>query len=213
MALSHHSKNIHRNKVTLHPINSNLIYKNQAIDFMGDYRRQKKLLSVINKSSYNHLLLHENALGNFNQNNMMIWKNMNNNKTILAGATTINKEVGGYDNVLMAITSNSNRIIYKQRVPVPLTMWKPWNKQGTANAYPFQTPIIDYKESKIGVFICYEQLLVYPYLHTMLYNPHYLIGISNLWWIKDESIKNIQQRNINLWGLLFDVPSITSTNL
>ena len=212
IVLSHHSVKSVNNQIALHPINSHLIYKNKAIDFMGDYRRQNKLLSIVNTSPYKTILLHENALGNFNQNNMMIWRNMDKNKTVLAGATIINKRVGGYDNVLMGITYNSYRTIYKQRVPVPISMWKPWDEQG-ANAYLFQTPIIEYKGTRVGVFICYEQLLTYTYLHTMLYDPKYIIGLSNLWWVKDKSIWKIQLRSMKLWGLLFDISSINSTNL
>ena len=143
---------------------------------------------------------------------MMIWRNMDKNKTVLAGATIINKEIGGYDNVLMEITYNSHKIIYKQRVPVPITMWRPWDEQG-ANAYPFQTPIIESKGARVGVFICYEQLLSYAYLFTMYNHPNYIIGISNLWWMKDKSIRKIQLRSMKLWGLLFDISSINSTNL
>ncbi len=187
---------------TLYPINSNLKYKNQAVDFLGDYRRQKKLLAIANKSQQNNLLFHENALGSFNQNSMMIWERLDNNKTILAGATIYHKRVGVYDNVLMEITHNSYKTIYKQRVPVPISMWKPWIEQG-AKAYPFQNPTVEYQQSRVGVFICYEQLLTYTYLHTMFYEPKYIIGISNLWWVEDESIGKIQRRNLELWGRLF----------
>lgn len=189
-------------KNTLYPINSNLKYKNQAVDFLGDYRRQKKLLLLANRSKYNNLLFHENALGSFNQNSMMIWERLDNNKTILAGATIYHNGGGGYDNVLMEITHNSYKTIYKQRVPVPISMWKPWIEQG-AKAYPFQNPTVEYQQSRVGVFICYEQLLTYPYLHTMFYEPKYIIGISNLWWVKDESVGKIQRRNLELWGRLF----------
>jgi len=201
-----------KNNQILHPINSNLAYKNQAIDFMGDYKRQKKLLKVANNNRYNNLLFHENALGAFTQNSMMIWEKLKNNKTILAGAYIYKKRVGGYDNVLMEITNSSYKTIYKQRVPVPISMWKPWIEQG-AKAYPFQNPIIKYKQSRVGVFICYEQLLTYTYLHTMFYNPNYIIGISNLWWVKDKSIEEIQIRSLRLWSLLFGVDSYYSINV
>ena len=199
-----------QNSQTLHPINSNLVYKNQAIDFMGDYRRQKKLLSIANKNQYNNLLFHENALGVFTKNSMMIWKNLDNNKTILAGAT-IYKNQNTYDNVLMEITNHSYKTIYKQRVPVPISMWKFWIEQG-ANAYFFNNPIIEYKKSRVGVFICYEQLLSYTYFHTMLYNPDYIIGISNLWWVEDKSIVKIQKRSLKLWGILFKKDVYYSAN-
>jgi len=198
------------NNHIIHPINSNLTYKNQAIDFIGDYRRQKKLLSIANKNQYNNLLFHENALGVFTKNSMMIWKNLDNNKTILAGAT-IYKNQNTYDNVLMEITNHSYKTIYKQRVPVPISMWKFWIEQG-ANAYFFNNPIIEYKKSRVGVFICYEQLLSYTYFHTMLYNPDYIIGISNLWWVEDKSIVKIQKRSLKLWGILFKKDVYYSAN-
>jgi len=199
------------NNHIIHPINSNLTYKNQAIDFIGDYRRQKKLLSIANKSQYNNLLFHENALGAFTQNSMMIWERLNRNKTILAGAYIYRSRVGGYDNVLMEITNHSYKTIYKQRVPVPITMWRPWIEQG-AKAYPFKSPTITYKQSRVGVFICYEQLLTYTYFHTMFYNPKYIIGISNLWWVEDDSIGEIQKRSLELWGRLFNKKLYYSEN-
>jgi len=132
---------------------------------------------------------------------MMIWERLDNNKTILAGAY-IYKEVGGYDNVLIELNNRSSKIIYKQRVPVPISMWQPWREQG-AKAYPFQNPTVEFQQSRVGVFICYEQLLTYTYLHTMFYEPQYIIGISNLWWVEDDSISEIQKRNLELWGRLF----------
>jgi len=195
----------------LHPINSNLTYKNQAIDFIGDYKRQKKLLALANRSRHKNLLFHENALGSFNQNSMMIWDRLENNKTILAGAYIYHKGVETYDNVLVALSNKNYKILYKQRVPVPISMWKPWVEQG-ARAYPFQNPTVEYQQSRVGVFICYEQLLTYIYLHTMFYEPQYIIGISNLWWVEDESIGEIQRRSLELWGRLFGKKLYCSEN-
>ena len=196
----------------LHPINSNLTYSSKGIDFEGDYRRQKKLLSIANQSRYNNLLFHENALGSFNQNSMMIWERLENNKTVLAGAYIYHQGVESYDNILVALNNKGYKIVYKQRVPVPISMWKPWVEQG-AKAYPFQNPIIKYKDDRVGVFICYEQLLTYTYLHTMFYEPQYIIGISNLWWVEDESIGEIQRRSLELWGKLFKKTIIYSKNI
>ena len=135
---------------------------------------------------------------------------MDKNKTILAGAT-IYKNQNSYDNVLMEITNSSYKTIYKQRVPVPISMWKFWIEQGV-NAYPFYNPIIEHNKSRVGVFICYEQLLTYTYLHTMFYNPDYIIGISNLWWVEDNSIEKIQKRSLKLWSLLFKKEVYFSVN-
>jgi hypothetical protein len=47
----------------------------------------------------------------------------------------------------------------------------------------------------------------------MFYNPNYIIGISNLWWVKDKSIEEIQIRSLRLWSLLFGVDSYYSINV
>ena len=120
-------------------------------------------------------------------------------------------EWGGYDNVLVKLNHKSYKTIYKQRVPVPISMWQPWGKQG-ARAYPFQNSTVEFQQSRVGVFICYEQLLTYTYLHTMLYNPKYIIGVSNLWWVKDDSIGEIQKRSLKLWCELFDKKLYYSKN-
>jgi hypothetical protein len=46
----------------------------------------------------------------------------------------------------------------------------------------------------------------------MLYNPDYIIGISNLWWVEDKSIVKIQKRSLKLWGILFKKDVYYSAN-
>ena len=69
------------------------------------------------------------------------------------------------------------------------------------------------KDKKVGIFICYEQYLTYTYLETMFQKPDYIIGISNLWWIKDIRLQKIQKNTLLLWARLFGVPYYYSVNL
>jgi apolipoprotein N-acyltransferase len=72
-------------------------------------------------------------------------------------------------------------------------------------------PVVKLEGKNIAVFICYEQFLVFPVLHSLLYKPSALIGMSNMWWSrKDLSI--IQRGIMQAWGRLFGIPVVLSTN-
>jgi hypothetical protein len=60
---------------------------------------------------------------------------------VIAGAAVVAR--AGYDNVLVAISSDGGRILYHERMPVPVSMWQPWlawSGQGGAQAGFFTNP-------------------------------------------------------------------------
>jgi hypothetical protein len=157
-------------------------------------------------------LLPEHILGTFTDSSMMLWNRLPKNKTIYAGADMYVLNSKQYDNVLLAITKDNYEVIYRQRVPVPFEMWQPYNNNG-ARAAIISPETVIIEEKKVGIFICYEQYLTYTYLETMLQRPDYIIGISNLWWIKDIRLQNIQKNTLLLWARLFGIPYYYSVNL
>ncbi len=44
--------------------------------------------------------------------------------TVIAGAAVI--DAGGYDNVMVAISADATKVLYRERMPVPGSMWQPW---------------------------------------------------------------------------------------
>ena len=196
----------------LRVINSSIEYSPITFDKSEEYKRIKKFFYLVQNNNKSNLLLPENALGNYSDLQSMIWNYLDKNKTIFAGANIYNFRYTKNINVLMRLDYNSSKIVYKQRVPVPIEMWKPFTNSGTA-ATIYKQPIVFIDGIKSGVFICYEQLLAYPYLQTFLYHPDMIIGISNLYWAKNTNIREIQEETMQLWSLLFDVPMKFSVNL
>ena len=190
-------------------LDTNFNFKNNTV--IDEYKRQKKILHLASNSPTKNLLLPEHILGTFTESSMMVWKDLPKDKTIFAGASIPIPNSSKYQNVLMSINSNEYKILYSQRVPVPIEMWKPFQKKG-ATASIFSTGPAIIKTKKVGVFICYEQYLTYLYLDTMLDDPDYILGISNLWWITDPTLKNIQKHSLFLWSQLFNIPFIYSAN-
>ena len=44
--------------------------------------------------------------------------------TVNAGAILVDGQ--GYDNVMVEISGEGARILYRERMPVPISMWQPW---------------------------------------------------------------------------------------
>jgi len=192
-------------------INSNENYETGTVSPLVDFQRQIKYLEQIENSKNDIFLLPENALGYVTPASDIIWQNTDTDKTILAGAS-FNNDDGSYNNTLVIIAHGEIKQVYKQRIPVPVAMWKPWaNNDAKADIWSKGGIILN--DKKYGVLICYEQLIMLPWVQTMLYNPDLIIAISNVWWAKDTSILKIQEQNIQLWSLLFDKPFAFSYNL
>ena len=195
-------------------VETNFKYEPEKIDRVKDYMRISRYFNIANSGEQNITLLPENALGFYSESQrVVIWNELNTSKKVYAGAYIVvpNKNKFLYDNVLLFIDHNSTKIIYKQRVPVLVSMWRPFSSKG-ARATIYKDPIVFIEGKNTGVFICYEQLLTYTFLQTMFYKPERLLAISNLYWAKDTNIEQIQRETLELYGLLFDIPIYYSVN-
>lgn len=135
--------------------------------------------------------------------------------TVIAGAAIVNER--GYDNVLMRLSTDGADVLYRQRMPVPGSMWQPWRgliaDSGGANAHFFANPVVNIGSQKVASLICYEQLLVWPILQSAYGRPDVILAIGNGWWTTGTSIMAIQRASTVAWARLFDLPLVTSFNI
>ncbi|PYE30433.1 apolipoprotein N-acyltransferase [Rhizobium sp. PP-WC-1G-195] len=134
--------------------------------------------------------------------------------TAIVGATVIIED--GYDNVLVAISDWGGKVLYRQRMPVPGSMWQPWRawlgQSGGARADFFANPIVELGERRVAPLICYEQLIVWPVLQSMLHDPDIILAVGNGWWTAGTSIVDIQRASVAAWARLFAKPLVVSFN-
>jgi hypothetical protein len=134
--------------------------------------------------------------------------------TVIAGTSVV--VATGYDNVLVAINRNGSRILYRERMPVPGSMWQPWRawvgQTGGTAAHFFGNPIAEVAGTKVAPLICYEQLLVWPILHSMLRDPEVIAAAGDGWWTAGTSIVPIQRAATQAWARLFGIPLVMSFN-
>ncbi len=134
--------------------------------------------------------------------------------TVIAGAAVI--DAGGYDNVLVALSGDGARVIYRERMPVPGSMWQPWRSllgaSGGARGHFFSNPVVTITDARVAPLICYEQLIVWPVLQSMLHGPNVIVAVGNGWWTKGTSVVAIQRASTKAWARLFDRPVVFSFN-
>ncbi|MGE0523177.1 MAG: conjugal transfer protein TraB [Variibacter sp.] len=163
------------------------------------------------------VVLPESALGLWTPTVSQVWMDALGTMrvVVIAGAAVIDRN--GYDNVLVEIGAGQARVLYRERMPVPISMWQPWlswiGAGGSARAHLFANPIVTPQGWRIAPLICYEQLLVWPVLQSMLHAPDMIIATGNGWWTAGTSIVGIQRASAEAWARLFGVPLVMAFNL
>lgn len=118
---------------------------------------------------------------------------------------------GEYNNALVEITAKGSRIAYRQRLPIPVGMWRPWEPSVVPH-WVSQPGTVTVAGHHAGVVVCYEALLVWPVLHSVLGHPQMFISIASTWWAP-ESIHRSQRQAMQSWARLFQLPLVEAYNL
>jgi hypothetical protein len=114
-----------------------------------------------------------------------------------------------FDNTLLIQGAESST--FYQRVPVPIGMWQPFSKHGVP--LRLNSPgVVRIDSQRVAVLICYEQILTYPILASMLQSPTVLVGISNMFWFANTPIPRYQASAVRAWARLFRVPYLLAVN-
>lgn len=181
-------------------------------------RHRDLIATVLDRASdrARKLILPESALGFWTPTVERLWRPglEGHDTTVLAGAAVV--DAAGYDNVIVAISAGGSRILYLERMPVPGSMWQPWQPLFGGNAGAksniFANPVVTLGSSRVAVLICYEQLIVWPVLQSMLGGPDLIVAVGNGWWTKGTSIVAIQRASTAAWAKLFAKPLVFSFN-
>ncbi len=115
----------------------------------------------------------------------------------------------GFRNVL--IVRGAHTGIFEQRVPVPIGMWKPLGTGGV----PLRlngTGILSVAGERAAVLICYEQLLTWPILSSMVDDPTVIVAVANDVWTAGTTIPAVQLAAVRGWARLNSIPYVSATN-
>ncbi|CAN7750128.1 conjugal transfer protein TraB [Rhizobium sp. LjRoot258] len=182
-------------------------------------QRQRDLNATVHDAASNgarFVVLPESALGFWTPTVQRLWKEnlSESGLTVVAGAVVVDSH--GYDNVLVLTDQEGGRLLYRERMPVPGSMWQPWRSlsgtSGGARAQFFANSVVAVGAGRTAPLICYEQLIVWPVLESMLHDPDFVVAVGNGWWTEGTSIVAIQRAATTAWAKLFAKPLVLSFN-
>jgi hypothetical protein len=113
------------------------------------------------------------------------------------------------DNTMILVGAES--ATFNQRVPVPVGMWRPFSK-GSVPLRLNAPGVLVIHQERAAVLICYEQMLTFPILASMLQHPTVIAGISNTFWVDHTTIPRYQANALRAWAKLFRLPYLLAVN-
>lgn len=181
-------------------------------------QRQQELIDIARRhQAGTTVVLPESALGFWTPTVSRVWQRSltGTGITVIAGAAIVDSQ--GYDNVLVKLSADGSQVLYRERMPVPGSMWQPWRgligEQGGARAHFFANPVVEVGTAIVAPLICYEQLLVWPMLQSAFHRPEAIVAVGNGWWTAGTPIIDIQHASSEAWARLFDLPLVISFNI
>lgn len=191
-------------------------------DFTTEYNTHQSMQTTILESHAAVLLFPEHLVTNWNESTEAFWGDTltlvaAQHRTVLIGAG-INQpgdsrnpfDQNRYLNVLLA-RGEDNAALYEERIPIPIAMWMPFGDEGVPLNL-FARGTIHVHNQNAAVLICYEQILVWPFLSSALEHPTILLTTANDYWAKGTNIPAIQQSSATSWARLFHLPVLSATN-
>ena len=180
----------------------------------ASYEQHLETIALVMKAAQagaRTIVLPESAFGVWTRTTEQLWGRylVGSGVTIYGGATAI--DPASYDNVATEIMPERSRIIYRQRMPVPLSMWQPWGRGG-ARAHFFESPTTEFAGVSVAPLICYEQLLIWPVIQSMFYDPEVIVATGNGWWTGGSNVIAIQKASAQSWASLFGLPLVMAFN-
>lgn len=185
-----------------------------------DLDRHRDLIATVKRAAGERaqvVVLPESTLGFWTPTVERLWRGALEDAaiTVVAGAAVVDPD--GYDNAMIAISATQARVLYRERMPVPVSMWQPWRawfgKSGGARAHFFGNSAFDLGGERIAPLICYEQLIVWTVLQSAAHSPTIIVATGNGWWTAGTSIVGIQKASAEAWARLFGLPLVTAFNI
>lgn len=175
--------------------------------YVDQYIRSKKMQSQI-KTGVN--IYPETVGGVINDQIIKQWQaQLKSDETVLIGGYLM--EGTRYYNTVLAITKQKTEFAYKQRLPMPLGMWKPFSNEGAIPNFNGNSTY-ELGSIKPAFLLCYESLIVWPIVQSYFEQPTILVLLSSTWWAS-ANIKAAEVRSMKSWGRLLNLPTIEVFNL
>ncbi|HEX4133802.1 MAG TPA: hypothetical protein VHY84_04200 [Bryobacteraceae bacterium] len=118
-------------------------------------------------------------------------------------------DAAAYRNVL--VVRGQENTMFDQRIPVPISMWRPFTTGGV-QLHLTGPAILPVEGQRVAVLICYEQLLTWPILTSLIGKPTVIVAVANDYWARGTSVPEFQRSAVRAWARLMSIPYVSATN-
>lgn len=176
---------------------------------------QRSVSSWSNKAAPGSVLVLPELVGDDWSLNGLWWHRIDqklkqNKQTIFIGAYVPIGDGAMYENVVASLGFQAGRHL-PDRVPVPISMWKPWTRAGAVNHW-WDKGVEKIAGKRVASLVCYEQLLMWPVILSLTKSPEVILAPANDWWATNTNLPEIQRQSVQAWSRAFSVPNIWATN-
>ena len=189
-------------------------FKFEASGQYADYHQQISTIQMVEAAARDGTrvaILPESAMGLWSATSERLWTRELSSFDIMVNGGAAIVDPVGYDNVMIGVSGRGAEVLYRERMPVPVSMWQPWTAGG-AHARFFANPVFEFAGLKVAPLICYEQLIIWPVIQSMLHAPDVIVATGNAWWTGDTNIVAIQRSSAQAWASLFGLPLVMAFN-
>jgi apolipoprotein N-acyltransferase len=190
-------------------------------DFLSEFISSEQIQSTITQSNAHVLLFPEHVVTQWTEATEAFWHESLDNlaardATLIIGAGLPRKQGSvattrhAYYNTVIARGKDATTVYY-QRIPVPIAMWNPLSTDGVPLDL-FGPGTISVQDQRAAVLICYEQLLVWPFLSSEFEHPTILVTAANDYWAKNTRIPKVQSASASSLARLFGLPVLSAVN-
>lgn len=176
---------------------------------MDEIQRHWQLQSLVNEIDAEVVVLPESVGGKWNEHAADEWKRSlieTPKKKVLMGAFNKN------ENNMVLVGAYFSKIVYKQRNPIPVGMWRPWANNSTEGAFFNGDQVIEIDNKKVAILLCHEAVITWTVFYSMLNKPDIIVSVGSTWWA-GETINKIQRQASKAWSKLFNVSLVEAYNL
>jgi hypothetical protein len=192
------------------------VYSNAAnIDYLVQFREQNEMLALVKKKG-GTVLLPENSSGEWSAPTQDLWqyglKDEGDGTSVLIGALVIDREDPRfYDNAIIGLTKTEASVVYRQRMPAYVAMWRPWS-HGGAVAHWFRNPTFEWQGHRVAALVCHEQFFIWPIAHSFLFKPDLIVATGNVWWGSKTRFPEMQRVIVSSYAALGHLPLVEAYN-
>jgi hypothetical protein len=190
-------------------------------DFLAEFSAHEEMQETISRSKARLLLFPEHVVTQWNEATETFWhgsiENIANRHASILIGVGLPRAIGrrlasakGYYNALI-VKGEETQTVYFQRIPIPLAMWRPLTDDGVPLNL-FGPGTIQLQNQRAAVLICYEQLLVWPFLSSAFEHPTVLLTAANDYWAAHTPIPAVQNASAATWARLFRLPILSAVN-